>query len=53
MNHIENFMVYHYKSKWYEELANEANINSLLINRKCVGPISSNIASGLNSDPIS
>ncbi len=38
----------------YEKLTNGADINSLLVNRKCVGPISSDRACGLNySDPVS
>ncbi len=38
----------------YEKLANGADINSLLVNRKCVGPMCLDRASGLNySDPVS
>ena len=38
----------------YEKLANGADINSLLVNRKCVGPMGLTRACGLNySDPIS
>jgi hypothetical protein len=38
----------------YEKLANGADINSLLVNRKCVGPMGLTRADGLNySDPVS
>ncbi len=38
----------------YEKLANGANINNLMINRKCVEPISLDRDSGFNySDPVS
>ncbi len=38
----------------YEKLANGSDINSLLVNRKCVGPMGATRACGLNySDPVS
>ncbi len=38
----------------YEKLANGADVNFLLINRKCVGPMCLDRASGFNySDPVS